>query len=349
MPTVVRFDPYRISSDLELRASDPFDPTQEDLTFRWQVRGGPEDGLSLTFDLSGPDIPWKQLHINLNATLSRTELEAVLPRGVDLDEAAAETRLLVSARCPAARYRHTVELEPRGIGSWTGGLHLRRDSVRNVVELHPVLVRRTHVPSGPGAQSEVALERGAVIAEGRAIRLIVDRSEPPLRGALNIQWEDFRESQHPWRQEHASDVYYLDLDGREPQVWLNSRYAALKAALHGREPHGPEAVVRHLANGLIAQAAWLQMAVAAVGAVEYDRDLGTLEVRSGWAPAVLESLLPRLFPELTDDDRLKEAAARFHSPDQVSSLVSALGTLVQENLPTYKRIEDAIAAAERAR
>src|SRR5690606_1397262 len=118
---------------------------------------------------------------------------------------------------------------------------------------------------------------------------------------------------------------------------------------HGHESSGLEAVVRHLANGLIAQSVWLQMLVAAIGSVERNEEVGTVEARTAWAPAVLEAFLPRLFPEMSSDDRLKEISARFQSPDQIRSLVTVLGSLVQGHLPTYKRVEDAIRAGELAR
>jgi hypothetical protein len=345
MPTVVRFDPYRISSDLELRIADPYDPTQEELDFRWNARPS-EDELSLTFDLSGSEIPWVELRMDLDATLARSELEEILPPGVEPAAVATEARLVVSARCPGSRFRTVVELEPEEPGTWKGNISLRRASVRNVVELYPMLVRRSNVPQ-TSAQPGVALNKGSIIAEGRPIRLIVDASEPPLRNALDIKWEDFRTSAHPWLKDHAADIFFLDVDRPEPRLWLNSRYAALKAALHGHQAAGPEAIVRHLANGLIAQAVWLQLLIGAIGSIETDEELGTVEYGNPWAKNILVSFLPRLLPELADDDRLREVSSRFRSASQAAALIAQLGTLVQEHVPTYRLVEDAIRAGER--
>lgn len=341
MPTTIKFDPYAFSHGVELRVIDRYDPGNEHY---WEAIAV-ENAAEQVLNLSARDHAWTQLRVELEATLSEAELVRVLPPTTD---PVSDTALLVTVRCPATLARDVVVLEPRESGRWTGEVVLNHSEVRGVVTLQPRLVRRTEIPDPRQVPPGIAHERHAVIGDGRVVKLIVDASEPPITGGLAITWEDFRGSKNDWRANHPSDVHYLDTGGPEPTVWLNSRYTSLKAALHSTATNGPEATLRHLANALIAQSVWFQLFMVSSVAVEVDPEVGTVRKPGGWRGATLDTLLPKLFPEHSEEeDQLEELSTQLSSPEQVGSLVTRLGSAIQESLPTYRRIEDAIAASER--
>lgn len=341
MPAVIHFDPYTISRELELRVGHPFDPTHEGLGVGWITSTMAPDDLAITYELDPPSASWRELHVDLSATLPRSALDEILPHA----NASADADLVVSVRCPATHSRQSIVLETTEEGQWTGDLVLNRPQIRNVVELRPALVRTKTIP-GAGSES-VGTELGAVLAEGRAIRLVIDPSEAPIRGALDVVWEDFRESNNDWRQGHSSDLQFLDFAPGDPKLWLNSRYEKLKAALHSRQEGGVVDMLKSMGNAMLAQTAWLQLAVTAVGSIRVDAESGVASPPDGWGGRVLEIIAPRLLPEAPESDRLLELYERFRDPDRLPSLISQMGSAVQEQLPTYKWVEAAIRAGEK--
>jgi hypothetical protein len=340
MPTTVRFEPYVISHDVVLRISDPYDPTNEDHDFGWRHSGDIDDPL-LTFDLTG-DHKWSELRASVEASLAPEEIKRILPPTSMVEK---DSMLLLSIRCPATKLRQTIRLEYAPIGRWRGEIQLRRSTVRSAVELYPLLVRTSTIPGEPVLPG-LARTTSAIIADGGGVRLRIDASEPSLKGALSVEWEDFRESRNTWRKAHASDLFHLDLDGSEPKVWLNSAYSSVKSSLHSTTVKGPEAMIRHLVNALIAQTVWMQLFVAATGSLVHDEDLGEIQGMDGWRGRVLADLTSKIMPERAEEDRIPELVDRFRSQEQIAALLSEAGTAVQGMLPTYQLVEKAIRAGE---
>lgn len=350
MPTTVFLYPHAVSRFLDLRLLDPYDPSQEDLDLsRWFVRAEEKDGMQLTIDLSREDIPpWRALRVGVEANLPASELVAILPPTSNPKD---DTLLVVSVQCAATKFRQVIALAPQGEGRWKGGLLLQRADVRDAVRLRPRLVRRTKIPApGDGSGVRFAHHRGAVIAEGRDLAIVIDESRKPLGGTLKMQWEDFRQGTNPWRKDHPADVFHLEPYGSEPILWLNSRYEKLRAALYSRTTYGADAAVRHLGNALLAQTVWTQLFIASLCGATKDEALGSVELPTEtWKRGVLAKFLPRLYPELPEGDRLERALDDLRTPEQSGTLMSLLGTAAQEILPTYRLVEKAIVAAERSK
>lgn len=342
MPATKILYPYETSYDLQLRPYDPFDPTQEDVSFGWLERG--EDGELQKLDLTGRE-EWRQLRLQLDADLPRAEMEAILAESSDWRE---DTALLVSLRCAATKFRKVLELTPGERFTWSGDVTIRRGDVRSSVELHPLLVRATGIPSSEPVEpdSKATLAR-AVIATGRALRLTVDPIDRSIRGALDIKWDDFPNSDDTWRREHPRDLFFLDPHGDEPRLWLNSSYYELEAILEGKGRKGPDAALRHITNVAIAQTVWAQLFLTAAGSVVDSPDSDEPLAAQGWRKDVLSKFLPRMFPNAqTDEDRHRDLSEMFSAPDQMATLMSLLGTAVQEVVDTGALFEDAIKAVE---
>lgn len=341
MPASTTLYPYAVSHDLHLRTYDPFDPTNEDLRFGWVERGG-DDEQYQKLDLTGQD-EWRALRMKLTADLSREEMEALLPEGSEWRD---ETSLIVSARCASTKFRRAVELYPTDPYVWDGDLMLRRSEVRSVVELHPVLARRTRIPDEDGAASAKARLEGAVLATGPSLRLYVDETDRPVRGAMEVEWEDFSTSDDPWRSEHKSDLFAFDPGGDEPKLWLNSWYPALEATLHGKSKRDVDAAIRHLTNGMIAQTTWVQLFMTAAGRLAAAED-PTEEALDEWERDVLSNFLPRVFPDAqTDEDRRDQLVEILRTPDQLGSLMAAVGTAAQQIVDSPDLFEKAVRAGE---
>lgn len=349
MPTTMFLYPHTLSKSIGLRVVDPYDPTQENVDFGRWFRIEERDAIELAIDLSREDVPsWRSLRMTLEATIPSEEFNKILPSTSNHRE---DTLLFVSVQCPATKFRQAFELAPSGEGLWRGEVVLRRMDLRNTVHLRPRLVRRTDNPAGTGEDStSVARHRGLVIGEGGDLALVIDESRKPIGGALRMEWEDFRGSRNPWRRDHADDIFHLEPYGSDPTLWLNSFYEKLRAALYSRTAYGADAAVRHLANALLAQTAWVQLFVASLGSAATDETLETTEPPDeGWKRGVIAKFLPRLFPEVPDTDRLGRGLDQLRSPEQVGSLMSMVGTAAQEVMAAYKLVEKAIRAAERSK
>lgn len=345
MPRTVKLTPYAFSNDLDLRPSDPYDPTQEELDLGFLMRPGEHEDEVLNLDLRNSDAPWRQLRVRLDASLAQSELQRILPSSSNV---ADDTLMVVSLRCSATKLRRAVVLEPVGDGRWRGDAMFRKDDVRNVVQFQPRLVRKTRIPSaGAEIQEGLAGDAGSIIAEGRNVMVSVDASPQPIQGGTRVTWEDFGQSSNPWRREHASDLFHLELDDSQPVLWLNRRYDSLHAALHGHASFGVDAVIRHMANLAIAQSVWFQLFIAAAHAIDADEESGSVEPpESHWKRGVLSNYLTELFPNLSEEDRLRRLVD-MRTADQISTLVSLAGTVTQRLVSASRLLGLAVRAGER--
>lgn len=336
--------PYEFSWDLQVRPYDPYDPTQDNIDIKWSERLS-EDGEIQELDLTHVDHDWRELVFELRADLAQSELDRILPEASD---PVTDTMLLTSVRCAATKYRRIAILDPIDKGAWKGSIHLYRDDVRSVVELHTFLVRSTSIPTGGMPDGRVANERGSIIAEAKVIRLVVEEANKPVKGAPHVAWEDFTQSDHPWRRAHSSDLCYFEADGHEPTLWLNSSYREFREVLHSSAERGVGAAVRYLSNAMLAQNVWSQVILAAVAGIVVDESTGAVDAPQDWRRDVLLGLLPRMFPETpSDEQQMRQAAEMLRSPDQVGTFVARMGSAVQEVVGAGKLFQMAVRAAEK--
>lgn len=340
--------PYEVSDVLSLVLSDFDDPTSgEEVAVRTigKVRGGGDDGLDgevPSYDITGV-ASWKKLTFKLVASLSDTELGRILPSTSDVT---ADTAMVVLMTCAQTRYRHGVRLSRSSTGDWIGHATLQRHDVRGSVLLRPQLIRTTGIPAGE--PMPYAAKVGAIIATGDPTVIYVD-TQPKLglSAAVTMQWEDFSNSSDPWRREHPDDVYHLEPFGLEPRLWLNSRYVQLRDVLDATAKRGPEAVLRDTLGMLIAQPVMMQLSVSALTSVELDQDSGSAAVPSGWRSDLVASLLPALYPEeASEEDQLRRVAEEIRDGDGAASLMSRLGSVVQEMVSSFKTVETAVRTFE---
>jgi hypothetical protein len=347
--------PYEVSERLVLRLSDFDDPVAgttvsvRELSLSRASNGESTDEAgAAAYDATQSD-QWGKLTFRLTVTLEVGELERVFPPTSDVRNDAS---LVVLMTCPSTRFRRGVRLRHTGSGQWVGHASVQRDDVQGSLTLRPQLVRVSSIAEI--GDLPYATREGALVAFGEPVPLYVDSLPPSLGSGLSasvtMAWEDFANSDDPWRREHSDDVYYLEPFGSEPRLWLNSRYAQLRELLESTAKRGREAALRDMFGILVAQPVWLQLCVTSLSALEVDDDSGSVSAPSGWRGDLAAMVLPRLYPEEADpEERLRRAASEFREADGAASVASRLGTVVQGLLTSYKTVELTLRTFENVR
>jgi hypothetical protein len=342
MPQTRMLFPYAHTSQIALRPSDPYDPTDEDRIFNWTPIDTESDEEVSTYDLSHEQRSWEQIRFKVEASLPEEELNQLLPTGFHID---ADVRMYVGLECASTRLREAVELV-RTASEWSGDILIRRKHVRGTVRLTPFLVRATDIPSLPSdASAQVATEHAMRIGEGRSLALVVDPPDRKLQRFVNTVWEHFESSANPLRRDNKSLVFDLELDGEEPLLILNSAYTGMRAALHSRKRSGGAAVMRHAVNGTIAVTVWTQLYLAAIGSIDYSEESGELTMpATAWKRRVLQGLIDQAPSNLPKDERLKSMVQL--RDEHLELLVPMLALTAQKAVRLGKLIKDAERAAE---
>jgi len=348
MSRPVQLYPYAVSQGLILRLGEFDDPIlgkPVDVVDLSRGRSDEEDGdAGRTYGASAEGVNWSKLAFRITVEVPERELSEVLPPTSDV---AQDTKLNVLITCPATKFRHGVQLRMTSRGLWTGHATIQRADLATAVLLQPQLIRTTSIPSEE--ELPYAKKAGTLIGFGVPVTLLLEPQRKSLQSTVAVLWEDFGNSDNPWRRERIEDVYHLE-PFSEPRLYLNSRYSQLREIMESTAKQGPEAALRDMAAALIAQPVLLQLATAAVAGMELDEDSGSVTMPVGWRKDLLDSLLPRLYPEEADDDlRARRAVAEARDPDGVLNFASRLGSAIQETTASYRTIESAIRAYESMR
>lgn len=343
MPAV-RISPFAFSDGIQLALSDFDDPVsghQVSPVTRGALGG--DGDLPMTYDVSA-EPPWRKLTLGLSAQISEIELRRVVPPGRD---AKHDVSLVVSIACPSTKCRHGAMLAPKSAGVWAGHATLSREDVRGVVSLRPMLVL-TPRSSKPSLEAGYANRRGSVIGRGDPLQLMVDASAlSPTQALVTTVWEDFSSSENSWRREHSNCLFHLEPYSDRPRLFLNARYSELREILNSEAERGAEAAVRDLTAALIADSVWVQLAVVAASAATVEEDDSVTITGAEWKRLLVENLLPALYPdEGSAGERLRRLGADLHEGTGAESLVSRIGTVVQEMVATHRVVEAAVRAHE---
>ncbi len=354
MPRHSKVAPYEIARSIHLTIHDPHDPTNPELDLEWSDKGEDDEGFT-QLDLRGNE--WRQLDIEIEARLELAELNRILPHGAaDI----SETRMVISVRCPATKLRQVVALEPTpgNPGAWGGDVELDRRLVRNRVELHPMLVRSSSIPSEAAVTEGLSRQANTLIAWGRPYCCSIDLVERSITGPVAIKWRDFGDGSNPWLTTHKDSLYFLDVDPDQPVLWLNSRHKALNALLfyeahgpQGRGRNGPDAdlALQRMLCAWLAETVWQQLFIAALGAVNEASTEDDPSYPDGWRGDLLRRYLPLLFEEESDPGaRLRLAVSQLDSQDQFSALLGKASTITQALAGSAGQFRGAVRAAERS-
>jgi hypothetical protein len=239
--------------------------------------------------------------------------------------------MVVALRSVTARERQTVPMVPEN-GHWGGVLDMPKSELYGQVDLEPMLVRSAQGDAGTG----YAAHRGAVIATGEAVKVVVD--EPPLRagGFLEVRFENFSDSASPRRHGKPQLLYLLDTDGETPVLWLNEGIPEFKTVMLARGPRGYNLRVRDAMFDTIVSQVWTSLASVAltnlamvIQETEDDDEADPVGSLPDWQQRVIGFWAPRLYTGGRDEavDTLVETAS---DRRLVPELFDRLGVAVQE-------------------
>jgi hypothetical protein len=214
--------------------------------------------------------------------------------------------------------QHTVD-----IGRWTGVLHLER----------PYWYAQAAVRCGVVASVEGTDHR--LIGWGDAWTISFDDlPSRPVNGAIKITWVNFSSpgDDKQYLRRHTDSYLYLSLDQDEPQIFLNQGFEGLEQLLADRRRRGADKALHDQARAAIADKTWAALFNTALAAVQQDdvtRESTWPDIE--WQRAVLEVLLPRMYPAKTLDEALQEAWSSRNAADNPGTLQEhlALASAVQ--------------------
>jgi hypothetical protein len=270
---------------------------------------------------------WQHAEIPITISGPQTEL-------AELD---GEPRAIVVADCPASNARLALQLTANegDPSTWTGSLELNRDSWYGRIDLTGVVV----------CDVDGVSDRAIGEADAWTIRLD-DVPPPPVHGAIEIVWHDFREPEEDleWLKQHETEAAYLRLDDERPTLFLNRAFEGLKALLDrnpGREPG--EQALHDQTRATLAIEAWSAMFGASLQAIRVEEESGQADwPEQQWQRTALEIALERIYPEKTLEDALQETADQLRDPEAAGVLQERLLTAVSAHVGAPRLLRSAI-------
>lgn len=331
--------PHRVVEGLVLEVTNPVDSESGQGLRGIRVEREDEIGQE-RWDLVEAKPTWNGVELDLAFTLTAEQLVEIVP-----DPATCHDDLvgIVSVMCASTNYRRGVRLLPGAEGEWRGTLLLPREDVYGLVELTPTVVRSRPAPAD--TDPRFASFPGAVLATGKAVQLICDRSGRRYDGSMEYVWEDFAQSKNSWRKARKDDVFHLE-PGDTPTLFLNLRWPFLKPLLDFEGRSGTGAAMRDLTAATIAQGAWTQLFATAVASIVRDEDAYDVPGEV-WRKDLVNVVLAEAYAELPADQRMGMAYEEWHDGATVGPLMSKIGAVAQSRA-TLGRLMDRAAKAMEA-
>lgn len=286
-------------------------------------------------------VGWTGFQLKLRVLAQPTVLERLIPNGTTLEDS---TEMVTAVSCASTKLRRRVFLtrDSDHPGEWYGSLDLCCEDVADVLEVSPLLTRKTLLPeaaSDPDGMP-LATQPGAILAFGEPIQVLVDEPKNDQSGSFKITWEDFSESTNEWRRTHDKEMFFIEAD-EDPQVFLNSKHDLLKQTLMKKRPSGSEATIRNSLMTYIAHTTWSTLFLASIADCRYEDDQDVMWPQDAIKVKVLKRLLPLLVPERTDDDaRLDYAVDLYGLVKGDRSKFGTLLTKLHSGIQSLMKIDD---------
>lgn len=273
-----------------------------DLDGKWPGRELRDTQFRLV-DLSVPELgDWSDVGLGL-------QVEAPADEVAGLDERGGEPQVTVVAFCRKTNARQAVVLDRSRLdpSRWAGKIALARESFREKVSLEALLTATVEgIPyrrMGASDEWQVYFDEPTVL---------------PIEGTLRVKWVHFKgaEKKDLIPDEAADEEFYVALDEKPPIIFLNSSFPGLPGLLSD-ERNRPQAekALRDAEYRRIASAAWTEVfnvSVAAIRPPEEDEQAEPDWPEEDWQAQALRSLLPRIYPSLTEAERLTRAFKDSH-------------------------------------
>lgn len=242
-------------------------------------------------------------------------------------------RLIASAHCAATFRREKCEgtLDIKGE---TGHIDvpLSRENVVGAVDLNVFVVRAT----AQSVEPHLAEDAAARIIAARRVTVRIDAPERRPGPGLNIEWESFKASKHPYRAGHPGVLFHLDTSGTEPVLFLNKDADPdLHAILTDEAPRGKKAVLRNVLFAAIAFPVWTCLLRTALTAVDADG-----HIDAGWQKNVLTELAAIAEPGCDREEGSKRFIRDLRDPAGGRGIEERLPVIIAELTGFRKKAED---------
>jgi len=243
-----------------------------------------------SIDLSALPSGWRRAAFRLRVDLA-SEL---------VEDEVKDVEVTLSIDCAATNLRFGVPMVPAArLGSYVADLEIEAGGLAHRAALRAVVAATIDgVPNCYYGQSE-------------AWNVWLSPPETPqLTGDLDVMWADFTGDERPASIDGAfrDEAYYIDLTADPPVIWLNEGVQDLRRLFDDAPRRSAvEKAMRSAHFHSIASSGWLAMFNAGIGAIEPDNAGGAIWPQNDWQRQVLQSLLPRIYPDLSPDDALQRA------------------------------------------
>lgn len=231
------------------------------------------------------------LALELQLRVTEAVLRAVYPPA-ELPQ--PRGRLGIVVRCARTRVRRAVWIHRGSMsaGAYDATITLSPSEIFGSAELYGCLVRDVDLAPQIDAPGYARLA-GAKLADARSWEVRLERLRNPGGAFLDVRYESFAD--HSQRHGPRSNLYHLELDTENPVLWLNSDHRRVVEVLDSQGTVGRRARARDVVFDHVGQSVWTRLFWQAA------RDWSdNEEVVWEWQDAVLEQLLPRMFPEEPD-------------------------------------------------
>ncbi|WP_369068365.1 hypothetical protein [Kineococcus terrestris] len=304
-------------------------------------------------ELDGKEMPWTTIFHDSRAVELRTQdgsRWSTARLAVELDGPAAEfeqrktdlqdVRALVVLNCGPSNTRVSVPLHRTGEGArWQGELEIDRSDWYGDASLRGTIV--------------AGIEGVANRQAGFALPWSVSFDDRPPRepqNSVRTTWIDFvnpPEEVH-YLKAFEDEVCFLRLDAEEPHLYLNEGFSTLKALLteKARRPLA-ERVLRDQVLSDVASHVWPALFIAALEAV-LDEEGDLRRPDEQWQRNALDALLPRLYPEMSLDEALREAFEARREPSSAARLQERLLPAVRQHVGYGKTLRKSLDAIGRS-
>ncbi len=294
------------------------------------------DGDASIVELRNPDEhQWRTASITIELKGPAAELQARVDELSDVQAVAV-------LDCRSTNHRLAIRLDPDDqLGTWSGTLDIERGDWFGQATLVTTIV----------ATVSQYKARQAGLSAPWIVRFD-DLPPREINSAMRVLWENFAMPAHDemsFLAEFADDLCFLRLDSDEPILYLNQGFTNLRALLD-EKPGRPQAqrVLRSQVLTDIASSAWHAMFTAALESVEVDDDGELNSPPEGWQRNVLDTLLPRLYPEVSLAEARHDAWEARRDPNAAASLQERLLPTISQHVQQPKALRAALRGMELA-
>jgi len=269
----------------------------------------PDRRLIALHDIGKDD--WQFVSFSVDVSASAEEV-------VSFEEEHGAVSAIVVAHCPRSNLRHTfiLQRDKSAPATWTGQVELMRASFAGKMKLEAVI-------SGTIDGYEFRF-----LGRSEPWNLYFDEADHlPLSGTLRVQWVDFDQpGEYTFLTEYADQPFYTDLVDDRPTVFLNrsERFRGLTTLLDDRKRTLSWDRALHNAERVsIARSVWMAMLNAAIAGIEQGQAGEDPDwPEQDWKRQVLQKLLPRIYPDKSDREALREAVVNWNSKHGAGQLES---------------------------